>query len=159
MATPPPPLTVDLAPAEIIRRLEALARRGKLADFAETRGGPAIFTLIAYGQPFDYTLTASAAQEGSRTTLTYRLQRQPKAPAITAAVLAVTIWPGVWLTDSMLRTYWSSYDFATWMWYLPITVLPLPWFWLRVSRRSQAAAEAHAAELAETIRAELTRPA
>ncbi len=159
MATPPPPLTVDLAPADIILRLDALARRGKLADFHPAENGSAAFVLTAYGQPFDYTLTATASADGPRTTISYSLRQQRKAPVITILVIVFTIWPGVWLTDSMLKTYWDAYRFPTWIWYLPLTVLPLPWMWMRMARRSQQSAEVHSAELAEAIRAELARPA
>jgi len=149
-ATPPPALATPLDAAEVLRRLEALSRRGKLPGFEPGRDG-ALFTTAAFGEPFDHRLEARA-EAG---TLRYSLRMLPKLPAIYAALIAFSIWPGVWLTDSMIRAYFDSYDFPTWIWYMPITVLPLPPMVLRMLRRSRAAASEHAAELAQRIAAEL----
>jgi hypothetical protein len=45
---------------------------------------------------------------------------------------ALTVYPGVLLTDSLLATYFLWYPRSIWFtcaWYLPITVLPVPWMW------------------------------
>jgi len=150
----PPPLTTPLTPEAVVARLDTLARRGKLAEFRPGAHGW-LFELTAFGEPFDHTLQARSARHDDATTITYALRIKPKLPWIFAIILAVSVWPGVWLTDSMLRTYWTGYDFVTWMWYLPLTILPIPWMWKRLLSKSRLAAGAHAKELAERIRAEL----
>lgn len=150
---PPPDLATPLESAEVLRRLESLSRRGKLPGFEPGRGG-VLFATAAFGEPFDHRLEARAEGAGP-TTLRYSLRMLRRLPLIYTVVIALSIWPGVWLTDSMLRAYFDSYDYKTWMWYLPITVLPLPPMLVRMVRRSRAAAAEHAAELAERIAAEL----
>lgn len=143
----------QLDQAEVLRRLEALSRRGKLPGFERGRDG-VLFTTAAFGEPFDHRLEARASGEGA-TTLRYSLRVLSRLPAIYAAVIVFSIWPGVWLTDSMIRAYFDSYEFPTWAWYLPLTVLPLPPMLIRMVRRSRASATEHAAELAERIAGEL----
>jgi hypothetical protein len=55
----------------------------------------------------------------------------------------------------MLRTYIPSYKFQTWIWYIPLTVVPLPWYWMRMLRNSKVSALEHAQELMERIRQEV----
>lgn len=153
------PIRVAMPPAGIVATLDALAARGKLPEFSPAPK-PDLFTLPAFGEPFDYTLSARAQPDGpAETTLTFSLQRRWRLPLIMLILIAFTIWPGVWLTDSLIRTYWSTYDFPTWTWYMPVTVLPLPWMWRRMARKSRDAAQTHAAELRETIRAALATKA
>lgn len=149
-APPPPDLPTTLDGAEILRRLDALARRGQLPGFEVGRDG-VLFTTAAFGEPFDHRLEARAADGVIR----YSLRMLPRLPLIYAVIIALSIWPGVWLTDSMIRAYFESYDFPTWAWYLPLTVLPLPPMLIRMVRRSRVAAASHAAELAGRIAAEL----
>ncbi|MDX2132706.1 MAG: hypothetical protein SFY69_11715 [Planctomycetota bacterium] len=153
-AWPPPPLLVPQTPQEVVARLDERARRGKMAEF---RAGPppGLFSVTTAGQPFDYLLSAQGEASPEGTRLAFSLKVLPRTPLIFAAVLVFTIWPGVWLTDSMLRSYWTGYDYATWMWYLPVTVLPLPWACVRLWKRSRRAAESHALEIIADIRAAL----
>lgn len=159
MPTPPPPLTVPLAPEAILARLDTLARRGKLGDF-HAAPAPNIFAITAYGEPFDHHLTAAATQADGSTTITYALSILKRMPTIAAIVIALSIWPGVWLTHSMVVTYFESYPSSIWItcaWYLPLSALPVPWMWVRMIRKSRAAAEKHATELAAAIATELRR--
>ena len=60
--------------------------------------------------------------------LRFELGLVPKAPAIVAVTLVLTVMPGWPLTDSMLRSYFPAYDASgirTWWWYLPLTALAL----------------------------------
>ena len=104
---------------------------------------------------FDYELIARANTSAPGTRLSFRLHRLPKTPAIMAAAMIATIWPGLPMTDSMLRSWVASYDglpwWATYAWYIPLGVLPLPWMWLRWTAASKTAAAAHAAEQISTI--------
>jgi hypothetical protein len=150
-----PELKTQLPPVAVVARLDALARRGKLAGFEPGRGEE-LFSVLAFGNPFDHRLSAAADVNGSVTSLKFSLCVTRRMPAIFALILIVTIWPGVWLTHSMLVTYFSWYALTfvqTCMWYLPLTVLPIPWFWPRMMRKSAAAARTSAAEQIEVIAA------
>lgn len=140
-------VTTDLAPAEILRKLDGAARRGRLPGF---RPGPdpCLFTVAAFGTPFDAEMHASASSTSGRTTLTFRVRMQRRGPGIFLTLCVLAVWPGVWVTDSMLRSYIPSYQFPTWIWYLPITIVPLPFAWRRAMRRSRA-------EIAESTRLQI----
>ena len=56
------------------------------------------------------------------------------------------------MTDSMIRTYFSGYDIATWKWYLPLTAPFVPWAMWSAIRKSQVSARGQAAELVEKVR-------
>lgn len=145
-ATPlPEALVVTLSRDEVVSTLENLARRGKLPEY-RTHSGDMLFSIQAYGAPFDHHLEGFAGQVGPTLRITLRLRMLPTLPLIFAMVAIATIWPGVWLTDSMLRTYFSWYDFQTWMWYLPVSILPLPWAVRGMVRKSREAAQASARE-------------
>lgn len=148
---PIPALVVTLTDDVILARAEQLARRGKLPGF-ERAGEGWLFRTAAFGAPFDYTLLARTASEGPGRVMRFELRLRLRAPLIAFVVTVLTIWPGVWLTDSMLRTYFSGYDYRTWMWYLPLSVLPLPWYFPRALRKSREAAVDHAMELVERLR-------
>ena len=155
-SAPLPEVTTDLPPPPLPARLDEASRRGRLAGYTPLPSGD--FSVTAYGDKYDYDLIASPlpAPPGSR--LAFRLSLPLKLPLILAATIAFTIWPGVWLTDSMLTTYFPSYaslPVKTWMWYLPLTILPLPWMCLSLARRSRAAAESSAHEMIAKIAAEL----
>lgn len=139
----------------VVRRMRALSQRGKLPGFEETADG---FKALAYGWVFDYDLRYRVDEGPGGSTLTPALELKRKMPAIVIAVLLLSIWPGVWITDSMLATYFDWYPREFWktcLWYLPVTVLPMPWVWKTAMGRSRMLAEESARELAERIAAEL----
>jgi hypothetical protein len=157
---PLPDLSTAIDQAAIVARLDALARRGKLAGFDAKRPGssPILFELEAPGTPIDHSLVATAAQTGGETRLSLRLRMLPKLPVIFGLLILFTIWPGVWLTHSMLRAYFSFYtypEWITWAWYIPFTVLPLPWMLARMIRQSRAAAYASALNSVELLKTTL----
>lgn len=161
---PPPPhervstLRTTLSPGEITARLESLARRGKLAGYeSPVKGVPgALFAAAAFGQVFDYRLVAHADTPSEKgTMLRFSLVPVMRGPLIFWAAMALTVWPGVWLTDSMLTSYFSWYTIDTWKWYLPLTVLPLPFMWRKMSKTSLAAAVQHSSEQVEKIAQEI----
>lgn len=128
-----------LEPQAVVDRLEALARRGKLPGFDRTRN--ALFEVEAFAEPFDRVLIAQAARAPDGATLLHlRTRTLRKMPLLYILVTVLTIWPGVWLTDSMVHTYFPSWTFPTWAWYLPVTVLPLPWMARSMIRKSGALA-------------------
>lgn len=154
---PLPSLAVGMPPEAVIAKLDHMARRGRLPGFERT--GPSTFEAAAFGAPFDRTLVGRAVDAGagtSRVDLTTRLQW--KAPLIMIAAIAFTIWPGVWLTDSLMATYFRWYPTEFWVtaaWYLPLTVLPLPWIGVRIWRKSEREARASAEKAIEKIAAEV----
>jgi hypothetical protein len=133
-----PQLSTTLTAPEILTRLDAAARRGKLAGFHPAQS-PDLFEVEAYSEPFDHTLIATATPGPDRR-LTFRLHMLRRKPWIFATIIIVSIWPGLPLTHSMLLTWFTWYHLSqpmTAAWYLPLTVLPLPWMlrnWLRKSR-------------------------
>lgn len=139
----------------VVRRMRALSQRGKLPGFEETSDG---FRALAYGWVFDYDLRYRVDEGPGGSTLTPALELKRKMPAIVIAVLLLSIWPGVWITDSMLATYFDWYPREFWKtcaWYLPLTVIPMPWVWKTAMGRSRMLAEESARELSERIGAEL----
>lgn len=132
-----PVVTTKLPPAAALERLDALALRGKLPGFVRDHGNNG-FRVEVFAEPFDRVMIGRAepAPDGS-TLLRLRLRTSWKMPLLFLVVTLLTIWPGVWLMDSMLRTYFPGYSMTTWLWYIPVTVLPLPWVVRGVVRKSQ----------------------
>lgn len=133
---PLPTLTTTLPPDQVIQRLVALSKRGKLPDFAAEGADPdateRTFLMLAFGSPYDRELHGNIRRtpEGSRLTFHSRLKR--KMPAIVIGAMAISLWPGVWLTDSMLSTYFSWYPRNAWItvaWYIPLTLAAIPMLW------------------------------
>lgn len=132
-------------------KAQQLARKGKLPGF-ERRGDA--FTFAGFGEPFDYVVTARPDANG----ISFHASVHRKLPLVFAVVILLSIWPGSWLTDSMLRSYFTWYNFASWItyaWYIPLTVVPLLWIIPRMARKSRQAAFAHAQEQIQTLRAAL----
>jgi hypothetical protein len=154
---PLPALETSLEPAAIVEKLAFASRRGRLAGFhAGQEGG--LFGVAAFGLYFDRILVADARSGAAGTRLTFRTKLPLTWPAICIAVLIFTIWPGVWLTDSLLVTYFPSYGewwLKTWMWYLPLSVIPLPWAVRSIWRKSEAASHDSAHRAIRKIAAEL----
>lgn len=146
------PLLASQDVPQVFARLDALCKRGKLPDY---RRDGSRFRLSAYGNQMDKTLVGHVTARDGGSRIGFEIERQWKMIWIYAAVTVLTIWPGMSLTDSMLSTYFTGYDFATWKWYVPIVVLPTPIFaWLEV-RKSDRMARVSAAEMIERIRAGL----
>lgn len=155
-----PVIDAAVAPSEVLARLLALAKRGKLAGYAALPRHPrgldgAAFRVSAFGQPYDrevIALVAATPGGGSRLSFESRLLR--KLPATVIVMTVLTIQPGLWLTDSMLKLYFSWYRIETWWWYLPLVLLSLPVLWKQF-KRSEAAAREDALKVVEDIRAAL----
>ena len=139
-----PRVRTELTSEEILRRVRRLSERGKLPGFAApVEGG--LFECAAFGNPFDYRLVAQ--HEGSE--LRFRVKIKAKMPAIFWGAMAFTVWPGVIFTDSLLNTWFGWYPNETWVtyaWYMPLTLLPLPWLHRSVMRKTRLAALVHAHE-------------
>lgn len=138
-----------LGAPEILDRLDTAARRGRLPGFHRGAGS---FRIRIFGQAFERELVASIAHDGGGSVIRFRLRLMPMMPLVFGITTLVTIWPGVWLTDSMIKAYYPPAQdwWPTWAWYLPLTVLPLPWAARSMWRKSQATA---AEEVRKTIEA------
>lgn len=162
-----PAVTTEKSAAEIVAALEKLSKRGKLPGFEKARED-GLFSVEAQGTPFDRRLVARARQRDGLTVLEWTLVTPRKWPIGIGAMLALTVWPGLPITDSLLLTYFPGWYgglvegwFATWMWYLPLTVAPIPWFWRGTMRKMRAstleAARETVTRIAGAIEGELVR--
>jgi hypothetical protein len=154
---PLPTIETELSPEQVLERIATLSRRGHMPGF-EAGGHGGLFSVAAFGKPFDRAVIAEAGREGGVTRITFRTKLLPLLPWVFAAAGVFTVWPGVWLTHSLLTAYFSGYPSALWVtcaWYLPLAVLPLPWAAVKVWRVSEAAARASAVKAVEKIAAEV----
>lgn len=165
-ALAPAQLHAPAPPDDLMESLARAGRRGRLPGFARIDNRR--FRLDCDAVPFEYEILAEVEPEpesrGSRISL--RTRRKPLFPAIFAVTLVITVWPGVWLTDSLLATYWGAYGqwtadmpWLTYAWYLPLTALPLPWLWASLVRKSRAMAAESAAKQRAALEAEISPPA
>jgi hypothetical protein len=149
---PPPTIHSPLTPGEAIKRLDRASKRGKLAGFAQLDGDR--FRTLVYGEPFDRELLGAIAKKDGGCEIELGLRLMKKMPIIAIALIVVSIWPGVWLTDSMIQTYFSGYPNSFWVtaaWYLPITVIPLPWMLRSMWRKSEGIAREEFAKMVGKI--------
>jgi hypothetical protein len=153
-----PALHAPGSPAQIQAKLETAARRGRLAGFKST--GAQTFICDAFGQPFESDLCADLSPDGASTRLAFRVKLRPMIPWAFAIGSALSVWPGVWLTDSLMLTYFPSFTarVPTWWWYLPLTVIPLPWLAISSMRKSRMTARASARDMIGKIAVELGVP-
>jgi len=140
---PLPVLETELAPDAVKQALLALAKRGKLAGF-RTDGVDGLFRVDAFGQQFDYDLNARAESAQGKTRLVFSLHRRLKMPIIAAVLLIVSVEPGRYFVDQLIPGSWNW--ISTMWWYYPLTIVPIPWIWRSMSRKSIAAAHDHAHE-------------
>lgn len=148
-------IDTPLGSREVVEKLRAMSQRGKLPGF-EAKGDD--FLALAYGWVYDFDLLGTCRPTDTGTRVGFALQVKRKVPWIVAAVLVLSVFPGVWITDSMLVTYFDWYPREFWKtcaWYLPLSIIPVPWIWKTAMHRSRAAAEESARELIGKIAAEL----
>ncbi|QQS08529.1 MAG: hypothetical protein IPK69_11130 [Phycisphaerales bacterium] len=157
---PLPTITTRLAATQIVARAEALAKKGKLPGFEASPGAPAgeVFQTKLFAGRLNATMIARITENAEPREVSFSIIH-PKRPAmIIALVTILSIWPGMWITDSMIRTYIPSYSVSMWItaaWYLPLFVLPVPWVWRKMSNAAEPAAREHAVEQIESLRAVL----
>lgn len=155
-----PWIQTDLSPSKVVERVSEMSRRGKLPGFSTS--GDGLFSALAYGWSVLDQRMVCRAEEGKTTELRFHNELPWKMPVVIFLMFAFTVWPGVWLTNEMLVTYWPwylkqtrSWPWLTYAWYLPLTVLPIPFFFRSAWRKSRLAAAASAKELIERIGKEL----
>jgi hypothetical protein len=153
-SNPTPTLPVIVTPLtrdQVFERLQTASRRGRLPGFRETEGS--LCSVAAHGVPFDGSLLVDV-RDGK---VVFSLMMLKKLPVIFAVTLAVTIWPGVYFTDELVAVFLPSLwrPWITYYWYLPLTVLPIPWIWRGLMRKSHASMHASAIEAIQKVAAEI----
>lgn len=156
MQTDLPTIETPFDADTVVAKLRNRSKRGKLPGF-DNKPKAGIASVVAYGVPFDGTLFVYHEMGGLR----FDAQLNRKIPAIFAVILVLTVWPGLPLTDSFLSNFlWYekllAKGLATWMWYVPTTILPLPFVWRTAIKKSRASIHAHALETIEKLRPVLT---
>jgi len=139
----------------LYRALLKMSKSGKLAGYEHFKDQDSAIA-DAHGTPFDSDLVIQHS-DGS---LCFSLKMRSKFPIIFMVLLLVTVWPGLPLTDSFMYSFgWYERlmgdSIETWMWYLPMTVLPIPFVWRSAMKKSRKSARAHAIETIEKIKATL----
>ncbi len=146
------PLRTAHTPEQVLERVGQRARRGKLPGFEHAPSGADwLFSVTDVGTPFEGRVLVHAARDGDSTELRFESKLKPTLPAVFAILLLVTIWPGVWMTDSLLVTYFSWYRIETWWWYLPLTIPFVPFAWRKAIAMSRASILREALERRDLI--------
>jgi hypothetical protein len=154
-----PEIRTNMKPDEVGDTLRKMSKRGKLAGYqASDRVGSAVAD--AHGTPFDSDLLITWGTQDDETQVSFGISMRRKMPIVFALILVITIWPGLPLTDSFMQSFgWyerlMGESIETWMWYLPMTVLPAPFVWRTSIMKSKASAYQHALETVEKIRVAL----
>lgn len=150
---PLPAISSPIAPAAILARLSTASKRGRLAGFIAEPGGNA-FRAALFSEPFDHELRAAIEPApGGGSIIRASARMLPKMPLIFAVVLIITVYPGVLLTDTMIPGEWGWID--TWIWYVPLTALPIPWIWAKLMKKSRTGAGLSAYELLHKLATEV----
>lgn len=145
----PPVVSAPIAPKDAMRALDRASKQGNLPGFEQRSDNQ--FRALVYGEPFDRELIGTISAESDGCRIDSELRLLLKMPVLSVVLVVVSIWPGVWLTDSMVQTYFASYPNSFWVtaaWYLPLTVIPLPWALRTMWRKSERVAKE---ELIKTI--------
>jgi hypothetical protein len=168
LTEPVPEVLTKLSPPGVLARLDRTSRRGKLPGFTgEHREG--LCAVSAFGEPFDRLMIVKTEPEpDGRTRLRWTLKLDLRVPTLLLILMAITVWPGEPLTDSLLKTYFGFYNewtqgwFKTWMWYLPLTVpaVPLTWRWAMKKCNATTHQSAHevARKICSAVGGELVEP-
>jgi hypothetical protein len=143
-----PVIRCELSAEEVQARVENASKRGRLPGYhpGVVAGS---FSVVVFGGPFDYEMRCAIESHGLRA----RCAMLWKIPLIFLVGTLITIWPGVWLTDKLIPGEWNWIE--TWKWYLPLAIIPTPWYLWSCWRKSRAAAWAHALETLDNLAKEL----
>ena len=129
-----------------MQTLDALAKRGKLPGYQPLTD--TTFRADAFGSPFDADLLVTiTSTDPCAIDCSLRLRR--RMPILFAIVTILTIWPGVLITDSLIPGEWGWWPTA--YWYYPLTIVPIPFLVVSMSRKTRASIRRHAREQIATI--------
>ncbi len=124
-----------------------MSLKGKLPGYEQL--GASRFKVALFGNPFDGDLIATIEPTEAGSTITFTTKLHAKGPIVLIVSIVLSIWPGVMLTDSLIPGSWGWWP--TWMWYLPLTILPLPYFLPKMWKKSRAESENHLLEQLQRI--------
>jgi hypothetical protein len=152
-----PEVAADASADQIVERLSLASRRGRLPGFEARPTSDRLFAVAAHGHPFDGVLTAEHRAEVGRSRLRFRLMLHRKMPVIFAVAMLLTIWPGVYFMDELIAQFAPGWwrPWVTYYWYLPLTILPIPWLWASLMKRSRASIHAAVIEAIGRIAKEI----
>lgn len=154
LTLPLPEVGTALPAQEVTSRLDLAARRGRLPGYSTGGGGGALFEMRDFGAPFEGVLRARL--DGG--TLRFSTSLQPRMPVVMAVILLLSIWPGVWLTESAMASIFPSSPVMwkwTYWWYLPLAIVSSPWAMWSAIKKSRESVHAGAHGLIAKVAAEL----
>lgn len=158
-AAPLPVLRVQASGDAIVQTLAEAARRGRMAGFEPGQPGSGVlFTTCAFSAPFDGLLDARATEVDGQTELRFSPRLKKKVLWIFVAVMVLSIWPGVVLTESLLASLLPSWDWlwgTTYWWYLPLSIIGAPWAIWSAVKKSRAEMAVSAVEMVGKVQKEL----
>lgn len=147
-------LRTSFSPSEIREKLDAAARKGRMPGLnLDSKRG--LLEIRDFGQPFESVLVAKLEERDTDQSIRFSTHIRPVFPTVFAIMLLISIWPGIYLVDSMLVHYFSWYSIPTWWWYLPLTVPTSPWMFWSALKKSRASAAEDARTLIAKVAAEL----
>jgi len=149
-----PAFATELSAEEVRARLTKMSKRGKLPGYeSNVESTQAVASVVAHGTPFDSRLMLELCDGELR----FSIKMTRLLPTIFAALLVVTIWPGLPLTDAFLSSFewYARFEANTgiklWYWYLPLTILPAPFMWVSALKKSRVSAHVSAIEAVEKM--------
>jgi len=158
---PPPPekITEDTwfipttqPPADIAQTVRSAAKRGALPGYNQPKQTDHLFTITDFGSPFESRLTVTHNSTPAQG-LTLRTAIKPITPIAIAAVLVLTVFPGVYLTDMFIREFFPGTLAARWVWWWHIGLSApfLPFAFRTAWRKSQTTGREAAGKHAQSI--------
>ncbi len=134
-----PRVVTEMNAKDLQKALAARAKQGKLAGYQKQTERS--FSVDASGGLYERTLLATiisdTADKDEHTEIWFEGRLKRTIPIVVIAVLIFTIWPGVWLTDSILSIWFNWYRLGIWWtcaWYIPLTLLAVPAFWAQFKK-------------------------
>ncbi len=154
-----PDVESPLGPAEALQRLATASRRGRLPGFHNhAEPGGVLFSVAAFGQPFDGVLNARVGPgPGTATRLLFQWQVPSRLPILFGLALTATVWPGVYFMDQLMiqaAPGWRE-SLPTWWWYLPLTLVSILWLAWSVWHRTRRSVRASSVEAIKKIAREI----
>jgi hypothetical protein len=142
----------DLPPAQVLERLRTASRRGRLPGFREEPGG---FGVDLFGVPWDRELVGTVTPDGAGSVVSWRWKSRRWVREAWAAVLVLSVWPGVVLADQFIPSSWGWLGTHVWHWYVPLTAGSNLWAWVWAVRKTDRTTLASAQEAVASVAREL----
>jgi hypothetical protein len=135
-------LPSGMSASDVLATLSKESRRGRLAGFKKQTDRA--FVCDAFGTLYDRTLRGTIGADH----ITFVGEPRRKLPIIVIVVFALTLYPGVLLTHTMLAMWFGWYPRELWItvaWYVPATLIAIPAL-IKHYRASERASRGHAQE-------------